>query len=253
MKHRRFCLRRFSIRTLLLATLLVALGVVVHLNHQKRRNAIALLRLHGFEIEFCSQDKVPYTTRLLANLFGTDAILPVELVGDFTEIHYPGVMDAVAQLNEVKQLELTYQEQESDLSQLRSLTSVVSFVGDNGFVTDDSFLRNMTQLETFVWYEGVFHSDLSVFGELPRLREISIASGSVKISDESFAQLCKCQALEKLSVLYSSNTRGLTDPSPVLNLPNLRELNGILDANIPKHMKIIAQLPSGCIVNSNRP
>ena len=237
---------RFGIRALFAIIALSSVCFYFYLQYASRREAIDVLEYHGFNIKHVEAQGVPFYLRLAASVFGERSVFPVQEIGNFAELHHPGVLDAVAQLTELKHLKLEYQEQGLALDKLRALVHVEKVTAIKGFVLDDSFLSSFTQLEVFSWDEGEFQSDLSVFGQHERLREISIASVAVKLNDDSFAQLCKCSQLEKLELYV--NAIELSELSPILNLTNLKEVRGLLDPKNPKHVDIIERLPIGCVV-----
>jgi len=237
---------RFSISALLAFAALAAICAFFYLQYTNRRDAIALLDQHGFQIKYADPQEVPFYLRLGAALVGERAVYPVREIGNFVEVHHPGVLDAVAQLTELKHLKLEYQEEAIALDKLSALDNVERVTAIKGWVIEDSFLKSFTHLEAFSWDEGTFQSDLSVFGQHEHLREIWIDSIAAKVTNDSFAQLCECRRLEKLKL--NVNALELSDLSPILKLKNLKEVRGILDPKKPEHIDLIDQLPAGCIV-----
>ena len=238
--------KRFSIRTLLAVTFLSAICAFFYFRYATRRQAIEVLDNHGFRITHADASEVPFYLRLAAHLGDQRALFPIHEIGNFAELHHPGVIDAVAQLTELKHLRLEYQEEGTGLEKLSELVNVERVTAIGGFVLDDSFLNSFSRLEVFKWDGGELQSDLSVFGQHADLREISIDSIAVKVTDDSFARLCECSQLEKLELRV--NVSGLSDFGPILKLKKLKEVRGLLNPDNPQHLDIIARLPRECIV-----
>lgn len=237
---------RFSIRALLVLIALAAVCTVFYLRYAGRRDAVDLLYNHGIKYKHVETSEVPFYLRLAATFLDERALFPIHEVGNFAELHHPGVLDAVAELTEVKHLKLEFQEEAIDLEKLRVLVNVERITADGGFVLDDSFLSSFKKLEVFEWYEGEFRSDFSVFGSLKHLKEFSFEGAGLVVTDESFARFCDCRSLERIDL--SASTIGITDFSPILNLPNLKRVQRLLDPDDPSHKEIIAGLPAGCVV-----
>lgn len=243
--QRRLRFTRFGIRSLLVLTLIAAYAWS---RLEQRRKVMDLMFHHGIKIEYCQPEETALQYRLLRWLTGSKHAAPVKSISNCAEIHFPGVVEAVASLTEAKQLHLGFQEEGISLEPLASLVNIETITAwDNGWIIDDSFMRSMQKLEEFNFIEGTLNSDLAIFGDLKKLKKLSISLTYLnKVNNESFDALCNAENLEELELMHNYSLGTLTDISPILKLKRLKKVTGLLDPENVDHQAIIASLPVGC-------
>ena len=228
--------------------LIAALAAYAWSRLEQRRKVMDLMYHHGIKIEYCQPEETALRYRLLGWLTGSKHAVPVKSIGNCAEIHHPGVVEAVALLTEAKHLDLGYQEEGISLEPLASLVNIETITAwDNGWIIDDSFMRSMHALEEFNFIEGTLNSDLAIFGELKKLKKLSISlTYLTQLNNESFDALCNAENLEELELMHNYSLGTLTDVSPILKLKRLKKVTGLLDPEDVDHQAIIASLPEGC-------
>ncbi len=98
-------------------------------------------------------------------------------------------------------------------------------LGHNGIYELD-FVRYMPDLEVLI-LENDYVSDLSDLATCKKLEYLEV--GETQVTDVS--PLAECTSLEHLNI---GGLLGLTDISPLYNLPNLKRFYGLCDVNVPR-------------------
>ncbi len=114
---------------------------------------------------------------------------------------------------------------DANLFPLRYCTEVKYLdLGHNGIYSLD-FVRYMPKLEVFI-VENDFVSDLTPLASCENLEFLEV--GETQVTDVS--PLAACTSLKHLNI---GGLLGLTDISPLYELPNLERLYGLCDVNVP--------------------
>ncbi|MBQ9248751.1 MAG: hypothetical protein IJ179_00115 [Oscillospiraceae bacterium] len=114
---------------------------------------------------------------------------------------------------------------DANLFPLRYCTEVKYLdLGHNGIYSLD-FVRYMPNLEVFI-VENDFVSDLTPLASCKNLEFLEV--GETQVTDVS--PLAACTSLKHLNI---GGLLGLTDISPLYELPNLERLYGLCDVNVP--------------------
>ena len=118
-------------------------------------------------------------------------------------------------------------------------------LGHNDELTDFSFIRNMPELQiAVISITGI--SDLSPFTSCPEL--LYLEMGNTKVSDVS--PLASCQKLRHLNI---GTNYGISDISPLYDLPLLRLWIGVADPVPQEQIDTFCSMHPECEVNTTAP
>ncbi len=242
---------RFRLKSLLLVTVAAAIVFAVWASAKNRSSTVHFLRENGCYITFQDKPALPFYTNSMVWLFGDDAVCPVDSL-TVVELSEARVVNQIAKLIELKHLSIEHNSDPLDLSPLRSLGKLETLSGCEGWIGDTSFVSSLKSLKSISMTETQFGGDLSELGSLPRLKSLQISLADLKLTNDSFRQLCNATSLRKLDLTYNYSLGAVDDFSPVTNLKLLRELHGVLDPQNTKDSKLIELLPDDCEVKFSK-